>query len=1159
VRDPVPAETDGGATDTDRTGSETGSAATDTDHLTADHDEALMEKAEALGASLLTDAESRRSRRERSQSARLARVLSHPEGRSLILALTDEVLRIRDPERAAAVLRGIVRDDVRDTGLGNIDLTALTAGAYIGSALPWAVIPAVRRRVRREMSGVILPASPRRLARHAEKRRRQGIRLNVNVLGEAVLGEDEARARLARVIDVLSNPAVDYVSVKISSICSQLDVLAFDHEVDRIAERLRTLYDSANRYRPAKFVNLDMEEYRDLDLTLSVFRTVLDEERYLGTEAGIVLQAYLPDSLPALNELCAWARARQRLGGAGIKVRVVKGANLAMERVEAELHGWPAAPFPTKDETDANYKRMLDVVLDPANDRAVRVGVASHNLFEVAWAASMAAERGATHRTEFEMLEGMSPAVAEAAADRFGGVLLYAPVVARGELEAAIAYLVRRLDENSGPDNFITHQFSMSAGSPVWEAERQRFRRSARRRHQQPAATNRIQDRSAEEGQPEASASGFANEPDTDFTLSVNRDWARRHLHAVESSGLPEYRPVVAGRLAGGAATEIGIDPSRPDGECYRWCPAGDAEVEEAIVSARVAGREWWARRASDRRQVLLGAAGALARRRGRLLAVMAFDTGKTLREGDPEVSEAIDFATYYAEQVTDPERGFRPHGTVVVASPWNFPLSIPAGGVLASLAAGNAVILKPAPEAVAVAGELVQALWEGGVPRTVLQFVPCIDGDASRRLITHPDVDAVVLTGSWDTARMFQGWRPGLRLHAETSGKNAIVITATADLDEAIADLLHSAFGHAGQKCSAASLAIVEGSVHDDPRFLRRLADATRSLRPGPAWEPSTTMGPLIRPPEGPLRDAVSRLDSGERWLVRPERLDDLGYLWGPAIKLGVEPGSPFHLTECFGPVLGVMRAADLDEAIEWQNRPAYGLTAGLQGLDPAEIEYWRERVEAGNLYVNRGITGAIVRRQPFGGWKRSVVGPGAKAGGPNYVASLGTWSVTEEGSGPPDRLAFESAWKAMASPRDFTGLAAESNVFRYRPLRRVELRVGPGVPDRDVARARMAAAVIGVTVGAEAPPPVGVDAPPPVDKVRFLGPADDAERLAAMEAGRWVDDTPVAADPERELLRWVREQAVSESRHRHGNITDRRPGLLSRPAPVPPADHGG
>ncbi|HUJ65505.1 MAG TPA: bifunctional proline dehydrogenase/L-glutamate gamma-semialdehyde dehydrogenase, partial [Acidimicrobiales bacterium] len=597
---------------------------------TAALDAALQSKAEDLAYLLLADAETKRTHREKAQRARLDRLLSRPAGRSLILALTDEVLRIRDPARAARVLRGLAGGDLDHAGLGRIDRASLTLGAFIGSALPRAVIPVVRGRVQREMAGVILPASPPRLARHVAKRRAQGIRLNVNVLGEAVLGEDEARRRLDRVVDVLSNPAVDYVSVKISSICSQLDVLAFDLEVDRIAERLRVLYDTAGKYRPAKFVNLDMEEYRDLDLTLSVFRKVLDEERYLGMQAGIVLQAYLPESLPALQELCEWARDRHRGGGEPIKVRIVKGANLAMERVDAELHGWPAAPVGTKDETDASYKRMVDVVLDPANDPAVRVGVASHNLFELAWAASMAAERGATSRTEFEMLEGMSPAVAEAAAEKLDGVLLYAPVVARNELEAAIAYLVRRLDENSGPDNFITHQFSMSAGSAAWQRERDRFRRSVGQRYERPVRTNRVQNRSREKGR-SVRPGRFCNEPDTDFTLGVNRHWALQHLRAVKESGRPEYRPVVNGRTVGGPATESGIDPSSGQ-DCYRWRPARSDEVDEAVAAARRAGPEWWGQDPARRREILLRAADSLARRRGRLLAVMAHDTGKTLR-----------------------------------------------------------------------------------------------------------------------------------------------------------------------------------------------------------------------------------------------------------------------------------------------------------------------------------------------------------------------------------------------------------------------------------------------------------------------------------------------------------------------------------------------
>jgi RHH-type transcriptional regulator, proline utilization regulon repressor / proline dehydrogenase / delta 1-pyrroline-5-carboxylate dehydrogenase len=1118
--------------------------------------------AERLAAILVRDASSRRRRRERAQSARLTRILATPAGRELILALTDEVLRIHPPRRAARVLSELAHRGQGAAALGPLDRTLLSAAQYLGPILPELVVPAIRKRVRAEMGEVILSAGRRRLVRHAARRAAQGIRLNVNVLGEAILGEQDAERRLARVLALLGQPSVDYVSVKVSSICPQIDVIRFNHEVERISARLRRLYDQANGFRPPKFVNLDMEEFGDLELTLAVFQRVLDEEPYASMGAGIVLQAYLPDSLSALEELCRWARARYPRSGGWIKVRLVKGANLAMEHVEAEVHGWPSAPFLTKEETDAQYKRLLDVALDPINKEAVKIGVASHNLFELAWAATLAEKLDATDRIEFEMLEGMTPATAEAVAARFGNLRLYAPMVEPSEIETAIAYLVRRLDENSAPENFLPHQFSMEVASPIWRREAERFRRAVEDRHCRPPRTRRTQDRTVDV----VSSPGgeFANEPDTDFVPLVNRRWAQSHLDAVAVDGLPDYRPVINGRAVAGPATEIGVDPGRPDRPLYHWRSAVLADAEAAIAAARLGQRLWADRPPEERRQILLDAADTLVRARGRMLAVMAYDTGKTLREGDPEVSEAIDFARYYAEHVSGRNDGFEPYGTVVVASPWNFPLSIPAGGVLGALAAGNAVILKPSSEAVAVAGELSRALWEAGVPASALHFVPSRDRAAARTLITHPDVDAVVLTGSWETARMFLEWRPRLRLHAETSGKNAIVVTATADLDEAIADLVRSAFGHAGQKCSAASLAIVEASVYDDRRFLRRVADAVRTLHPGPGWDPVTSMGPLIRPPEGALRRALSSLEPPEKWLVRPEPLDERGYLWRPGVKIGVAPGSWFHRTECFGPVLGIMRAPNLEDAIRLQNDTPFGLTAGLHALDPVEIERWRAEVEAGNLYVNRGITGAIVGRQPFGGWKRSVVGSGAKAGGPNYVASLGRWEVAPEQDEEQYASSCREQWQLMRETVDPSGLAAESNVFQYRPLRSVLLCGDPDRPELHVRLALAAATAVGTRVTVVSPEELKIRmtalgpggptlTPGPVgqyfEKVRLLCDVEDAVRLAAIDAGLSVDDTPVLADPRRELQRWTREQAVSESRHRHGDITSRRPGLAGWP----------
>ncbi len=403
----------------------------------------------------------------------------------------------------------------------------------------------------------------------------------------------------------------------------------------------------------------------------------------------------------------------------------------------------------------------------------------------------------------------------------------------------------------------------------------------------------------------------------------------------------------------------------------------------------------------------------------------------------------------------------------MLVAGPWNFPTAIPANGVLAALAGGNAVILKPAPEAVATAVELVRHAHDAGVPADVVQLVRCPDDDTGRHLVTHAGIDAVVLTGSYDTARLFLGWRPDLHLLAETSGKNALVISQTADVDLALRDLVRSAFGHAGQKCSAASLAIVEGPLHDDPAFLERLADAVRTVRVGPATDLGSVMGPVIAPPSGPLERALTTLDHGERWLVEPRRLDDSGRLWSPGVRIGVQPGSWFHRTECFGPVLGVIRADDLDHAVAIQNAVAFGLTGGLHSLDEAEIERWLERVEVGNAYVNRHTTGAIVQRQPFGGWKRSAVGRGAKTGGPGDVARFVSFhraTATDEAAAT---ASYQRWWdERFGTAIDRTGLAAERNVLRYRPVAGVVVRTAPDTPELDVASLRAAARQAGVAM---------------------------------------------------------------------------------------------
>ena len=955
---------------------------------------------------------------------------------------------------------------------------------------------------------------------------------------------------------------------------------AFDDMVERVVERLTPLYELAAASPTAKFINLDMEEYRDLDLTVAVFQKLLEQPRLRDLEAGIVLQAYLPDALSALRGLTKWAIERRRAGGAGIKVRVVKGANLAMEHVDATMHDWPLATWGSKQETDTNYKRVLDWAFTPEHTDAVRIGVAGHNLFDIAFAWLLAKERRVENRVEFEMLLGMATGQAEAVKKDVGELLLYTPVVHPGEFDSAISYLIRRLEENAASENFMSGVFELADDPAVFAREAERFLDSLAHLDPEVPKSHRVQRRGHESDVRPDDAAGairFHNEPDTDPAIAANRVWANSVLERSAHSSLGEDA-IRAARLT----DENGV-------------------LQQIISSAR-AGEAWGTRPAAERAEILRDAADVLGAFRGRLIEVMASETGKTIAEGDVEVSEAIDFARYYAERALELDSvdnaTFVPSRLTVVTPPWNFPVAIPAGSVLSALAAGSAVIIKPAPQARRSGAVMVEALWEAGVPREVLALVDIAEGDLGRRLISHPTVDRVILTGAYETAALFRSWRPDLPLLAETSGKNSIIVTPSADLDLAVGDVVRSAFGHAGQKCSAASLVILVGSVGTSERFRRQLIDATNTLRVGYPQNPLSQVGPLVEPAQGKLLAALTTLEEGQHWLVRPRELDESGTLWSPGVRAGVVAGSEFHLTEYFGPVLGIMTASTLDEAIALQNAVAYGLTAGIHSLDAAEVARWLDAVEAGNLYVNRGTTGAVVRRQPFGGWKRSTVGTSAKAGGPNYLLTLGSWKAVEHEPendillpGISDRVASvikkaqggldfpefdrvrrgaqsdELAWQAeFGVSRDVSDLGVERNVFRYLPIP-VTIRLSEGESMGDLVRLIAAASLAGsrVSVSSAVPLPTALVqsfgdplAPASVrsvdiesdaawlgrvgqlrtTRVRLIGgdPLALAQALqGSVDVAVWSG--PVTTAGRIELLPFLREQAVSITAHRFGN----------------------
>ena len=1151
--------------------------------------DSLVDAAVQLAAELQREAVSLQSTAERRQQAELDRMLKNPSDKATLVELTDQAFRSHAAARTAEQFTHILDVQGIPRFFSPLDQALLLGFQTFGDWLPSVTVPLVKSHLRHETANVVLPAEPELLHEHLAARRAQGLRMNLNFLGEALLGEDEARQRLEKYLAALQSPDVEVLSVKISTIDSQILPIAREHTLGRLCDRLELLYRAA--LRGSKFLYLDMEEYRDLSLTAEAFMRTLSRPGLERVRAGIALQAYVPDSFRWQRRITDWARGRVAAGGSPVTIRIVKGANMEMERIDAALHGWPQAPFRTKLETDANYKRMLAYGLEHLP--AVHVGIASHNLFDVAYGLVLAADRGAGDRVQFEMLEGMANHQRRALLGHTKRLLLYAPACRKEEFLNAIGYLIRRLDENTGPENFLGHAFRLTVGSDDWKLLERGFRDS----FTTPVsdAPQRTQDRRTEtfsEPSPERPWQEFDNEPDTDWTLEQNAAWAAeiagRDPH--EFSGLT-VPVVVAGREVEGLETRDRRDPSRPREVLCRHAIATDREVDEAVACAQADPDGWRGRSVDDRSAVLGRVALELRRARADLLRVAMLEGGKLLTESDPEVSEAIDFVEFYRASARAfwelPGVAASGCGVVVVVPPWNFPIAIPCGGIAAALAAGNTVILKPASDTVLTAWNLCQCFWQAGVSRRTLQFVPCPGSGPGARLVSHPGVSAVILTGGTETALTMLAAKPDLRLSAETGGKNATIVTAMSDRELAIKHVVHSAFSHGGQKCSATSLVLLEAEVYDDPAFKRMLCDAVQSLRVGSAHELHSRIGPLIRPPAGALEEALKTLEPGETWAVMPSRVGDNPHLWSPGVKYGVTRGSATHLTEFFGPLLSVMRFEKLAEAIEIVNATGYGLTSAIHSLDEREIEHWKRGIRAGNLYINRGTTGAIVLRQPFGGMGKSVVGPGLKAGGPNYVASfmkfrdIGELDDDAEGRRLRQAIAsYDEAWREEFSrEHDHFRLLGQDNVRRYLPFAMVCVRVVPVDSWFDVVARVAAARVTGARVLASFAPGCprewhdrldawteswagGIELVEQADaEVMKLVPRHDVRiryaardrvpaevRRAAAAVGQWIADVPEVAAGRIELLWYLREQSISHDYHRYGNL-GRRAGEARRP----------
>lgn len=1111
---------------------------------------------------------------ERREQHKYAVMVQRPQDKKFLVKMLDESSQIRDRRILAKRIKTLLDQYGVPEFLNKRDSFLFKMYQAFGHHFDFIAIPIIKKRLRMNTSQVIINEARPQLTKHLAIRAKEKIGQNVNLLGEVVLGNGEADHRYHHYLKALESPDINYISVKISGIYAQTHALNYEESFPELISRMSALYQKAIDFpytdeegvRRSKFINLDMEEYKDTHFTLRLFKTVLSLPQFKNYSAGIVVQAYLPDAYDFQTELIEFAKARVAEGGAPIKMRLVKGCNLEMETVISSLRGWPNPIRPSKEEVDANYLHLLERALMPENARVLHLGVASHNLFSIAYAYLLAQKYGTAEYMTFEMLEGMANHLWRAQSMLGNRVILYTPVVKNEHFLNAVSYLVRRMDENTAPDNFLTHSFNLRPNTREWDFLSKQFEDAYAMKDQLSHVSPRTQNRNLPYT-PVPPADVLKNEPDTDFDLPQNQEWVRSIFSRWKKDGTeqPEIIPLQIGAETVVCESRYPYtDRCQDDEVCIcEMSQADSAQVEKIIGIAEADPAGWRKTRLEERHRIMYEAANRLADMRGDLIGCMCAVTGKTVIEGDVEVSEAVDYARFYTTAMKKfaalDDVEMKPKGTILVISPWNFPCAIPVGGIVAGLAGGNTVILKPATVAAPVAWMFAKAFWDAGVPKEALQVI-ITRREALKVLTTAPAIKHIILTGGTDTAQNIAKANPTTPLSAETGGKNVIILTASGDRDHAIMNIVTSAFGNAGQKCSACSLLLVERSVYEDENFRSKLKDAATSLKTGSVWNAGNIVGPMITNKNDKLLQAFN-LEPGESWLVPPRFIDRREYILAPTVKWGVKPERFSFRTELFGPLLSVACIENLEEGIRLVNGLDYGLTSGLQSLDEKEQKLWKNSVMAGNLYINRGITGAIVNRQPFGGMKLSAFGGGIKAGGPNYCTCF--LEITDKPDSRTDyRQSYAKAYQEeFSKPRDVNRLYGEQNLFRYLPLKNMILRLFPKDTDEEATMIAHAARIcrtpltisfgptddrssrlagLGCTLRKESLEDFLKELPE-YERVRTCSPdIPDVMYERAAETNKYIATAPPVKQGRIELIHYIKEQSIAFEYHRYGSISE-------------------
>ena len=838
------------------------------------------------------------------------------------------------------------------------------------------------------------------------KLRNKGFAFTLDVLGEATVSEQEADAYAENYIRLLEGleraqadwpalgdgdseldwgyaPKID-LSIKPSALYSQINPADFEGSVGHILDRLRPVYRKVVELNGSMCIDIEMRKHKEI--TYELYRRLRSDAEFRDyPHLCLAMQTYLKTCDDDVEQMLSWAREREL----PISIRLVKGAYWDYEVVAARQNGWPVPVYTQKPETDAAFERCAEKIL--RNQDVCRLACASHNVRSVCSVLELArALEVPEGRYEFQILYGMAEPFRNALLKTTGKVRLYCP---QGDLLPGMAYLIRRLLENTSNESFLRQTY-------VEGRELERLLKAPQQSVKEKPAAESL-------GRPgsQSDPGEFVNEPFADFSLPEVREALRKAITETRKKLGKTYLLSINGKDVETGTLIESVNPARPREVIGRVCQAGTKEIEAAIGAAESAFEKWRDTPPHERAGYLIRAAQVARDRIYELSAWQVLEGGKQWNQAYNDVVEAIDFLEYYAREMirlSKPrymghapgevnEYFYQPKGVAAVIAPWNFPLAISCGMTAAAIVAGNCVIYKPSNLTPVVGYTLLEILRQGGLPPGVFNYTPGSGSVMGDYLIDHPQVALIAFTGSMEVglriieraARTPEGQRSVKKVVAEMGGKNAVIVDDDADLDEAVPHIIDSAFAYQGQKCSACSRVIVLDAVYE--RFIERLLAAARSVRVGPAGDPANFMGPVVD--ESARKSITEYIDiAGKdgRILYSSEAPEE-GYYVPITIVEGITPEHRISQEEVFGPILSVMRVKDFDQAIEWANSTRFALTGGVFSRSPKRIEQCRREFRAGNLYINRGCTGALVERQPFGGFKMS--GVGSKAGGPDYL----------------------------------------------------------------------------------------------------------------------------------------------------------------------------